>query len=117
MKTSAQSSTVLQAIKSINKEYGYSISLNRNDQTGKWFNFTIASPSKVPGARVSWSGRNLAKASWHAHGYLFDAIFAIEPDAIIQALGNKITKDFGNWQDVQIGSMMSPCYMSECSIH
>jgi hypothetical protein len=117
MKTNATRQTVIEAIEAINNEHDYSIGLNRNDQTGKWFNFTIASPSKVPGARVSGSGRNLAKASWHAHGYLFDAIFAIEPDAIIQALGNKITKNAGNWQDVQIGSLYNPIYMSECSIH
>jgi hypothetical protein len=116
MKTNVNDFVVKRAIDEVNAKYGYSIKLNRADYSGKWFNFTIDSPSKVPGARTSSSGRNLAKASWHAHGYLFDEIFAIDSTAVIYSNGAKITKDSGNWIDKNIGSMYQPCYFSETSI-
>jgi len=104
MKTTATRQTVIQAIDNVNKEQDYQIELNRDDKTGKWYNFTLKSKSGIPGARMSSTGRNLPCASWHAHGYVFDAIFEIEPDAIIVSLGEKITKDKGNWQDKSIGA-------------
>ena len=117
MKTTAKRSTVLDAIKSVNEKHGYEIILNRDDQNGKYFNFTIRSKhSGVPGSRLSWSGRKLVYASWHAHGYLFDEIFHTEPEAVIYSAGEKITKYFGNWQDRNIGSIIQPCYFSETSI-
>lgn len=116
MKTTASHQTVSTAIETVNKEQGYQIEFNRNDQSGKWFNFTLKSKSGIPGARTSHSGRNLACASWHAHGYVFDEIFKLDPNAVIVSVGEKITKDFGNWQDRNIGSMMNPCYFSETSI-
>jgi hypothetical protein len=63
MKTNASHLTVVSAIETVNKEQGYQIELNRNDQSGKWFNFTLKSKSGIPGARTSHSGRNLACAS------------------------------------------------------
>jgi hypothetical protein len=116
MKTNAKRSTVLQAIENVNQQKGYQIKLNRDEQKGKWFNFTLKTDSKIPGARTSWTGRNMPKASWHAHGYIFDAIFEIEPQAIIYSGGDKITKDSGNWNDRNIGSIMYPCYFSKTSI-
>jgi hypothetical protein len=116
MKTNVSKEIVLQAIENVNKKQGYQIELNRADYTGKWFNFTIKTKSKIPGARLSFSGRNLPKCSWHAHGYLFDAIFTLNPSAIIYSFGKKITIDDGNWQDIKIGSMMNPKYFSETSI-
>jgi hypothetical protein len=116
MKTNATRETVVKAIENVNKKQGYQIELNRNDQTGKWFNFTLKSKSGVSGSRYSGSGRKLACASWHAHGYVFDAIFEIEPKAVILSLGEKITIDGGNWQDKNVGSMVAPCYFSQTSI-
>jgi hypothetical protein len=116
MKTNVSKETVLQAIENVNKEKGYSIRLNRADYKGKWFNFTIDSPSKIPGARISTMGRNLAKASYHAHGYLFDKIFKLDPNAVIYSLGKKITIENGNWEDTQIGNIYNPMYFSETSI-
>lgn len=116
MKTTAQRETVIKAIDNVNKEHGYKIYLNRDEIQGKWYHFTLKSDSGIPGARTSWSGRNLACASWHAHGYIFDEIFKIDPEAVIWSIGEKITKDFGNWQDKNIGSMVQPCYFSETSI-
>jgi hypothetical protein len=70
----------------------------------------------VKGSCVSTSGRKLACASWHAHGYIFDEIFKLEPNAMIYSLGQKIDKYEGNWKDRQIGSMSNPKYYSETSI-
>ena len=124
MKTTVQRDIVIEAINNVNTERGYALRLNRDDQTGKWYNFTFATDSKIAGARVSWSGRNMAKASWHAHGYIFDEILRIAPneDAVIVSLGKKIYTDhetgdtIGNWEDSQIGSIMQPMYYSETSI-
>jgi hypothetical protein len=113
MKTTAKRKTVEKAIEIVNKREGYQIELNRNDQNGKWFNFTLKSRSGIPGARYSTSGRNLPCASWHAHGYIFDEIFNIEPEAIIISLGEKITNESGNWQDKSIGAGV---YYSQTSI-
>ena len=117
MRTTATRNTVLTALENVNKERGYELELNRSDAKGKYFNFTLKTASKIPGARTSGSGRNLAKASWHAHGYLFDEIFKLNEEAVIYSNGGKITIYSGNWQDKNIGSIMCPCYYSETSIH
>lgn len=119
MKTTAKETTVKQAMANVNSEHGYKLEFNRFDITGTrkpYVNFTLKTASKIPGARVSWSGRNLPCASWHAHGYLFDEIFKMEPDAVIYSGGAKMDAERGNWQDRNIGSMMQPCYFSETSI-
>jgi hypothetical protein len=117
MKTTANLNTVQKALETVNKKHGYKIIFNRCDQSGKWLNFTIRSEkSNIPGARVSHSGKNLTSASWHAHGFLFDEIFKLDPDAIIQSAGAKITKEHGNWIDKNIGSINAPCYFSDTSI-
>lgn len=103
MKTTASNITLIASLNNVNKEHGYQLSFDRFDKTGRYYNFTLKTPSKVSGARTSASGRNLAKASWYAHGYLFDEIFKIEPEAIIWSNGKKITKNEGNWVDSPIG--------------
>ena len=115
MKTTAKRMTVLNAIDTVNMERGYSLELNRSDYSGKWFNFTLKTKSGISGARTAASGRNLASASWHAHGYVFDKIFQMEPDAVIWSAGKKLTKGF-RWEDFPIGSLMNPVYMSQTSI-
>lgn len=116
MKTNVSKEIVLQAIANVNTKQGYQIEFNRADYTGKWFNFTIKSKSKIPGSRTSHSGRNLAAASWHAHGYLFDEIFNLQSNAVIYSCGEKITINGGNWQDKNIGSQMNPLMFSQTSI-
>lgn len=117
MKTNASREIVEKAIALVNKEHNYKIALNRADQTGKWFNFTLKSPSGIPGARLSSTGRKLACASWHAHGYVIDNIFDLNGiGTIIYTLRNKLTSKSDNWQDIQIGSGMNPCYFSNTSI-
>ena len=107
-----------EALRNVNKEYGYDLIWNREPEwQGNFLVFTIRSrTSKIPGAKTSWSGRASISASWHSHGYLFDAIFEICPDAIIKSLTKTITIDGGNWQDYNVGSMMQPQYASEQSI-
>ncbi|MBU2061741.1 MAG: hypothetical protein KKH44_07840 [Bacteroidetes bacterium] len=56
MKTNVKRELVLKAIETVNEREGYSIELNRDDQKGKWFNFTLKSKSGIPGARTSTSG-------------------------------------------------------------
>lgn len=116
MKTNATRFEVLTALETVNKTYGYSLSFDTDVYKGKYFHFTLKTPSKVPGSRTSHSGRNLPKASWHAHGYLFDELFKINPFAIVWSAGNKITAESGNWQDQNIGSRMSPIMYSQTSI-
>lgn len=118
MKTSATIEQLSQALKLTNETHGYQLSFNRIEQFSKnRVIFTLKSPSKVKGARVSHSGRNLPKASWHAHGNFFDLLFIVNPSAIVYTHGTKkITKDSGNWEDIQIGSRMNPLMMSETSI-
>lgn len=117
MKTNAKVSTLYSAIQTVNNRHGYDLIFNRYDINGKYVHFTIRSrKSGISGARTSHSGRNLPSASWHAHGFLFEEIFRIEPTAVIWSLGQKITADSGNWIDRNVGSMMCPCYFSELSI-
>lgn len=117
MRTTAQRSTVLQAVDNVNKKHGYKIILNRDEIKGKYFHFTIKSEkSGISGSRTSHSGRKLISASWHAHGYLFDEIFKIDKKAVIHSLEMKIDISQGNWQDRNIGSNFHPMYFSETSI-
>ena len=112
-----------QALQDVNDQYGYQIEF-KSEPTykGHWIHFTLKSPSKVPGARVSHSGRNLPCASWHAHGFLFDEILAIRPDAIIKTFSLDIYRDdmtgetINNWVDWNCGSMYAPCMLSSTSI-
>lgn len=115
MKTTASIQTVLTAIKLVNEEQGYQIETNRLDKSGKYTNFTLKSKSGIPGARTSHSGRNLACASWHAHGYVMDKIFELEPECYIDSMGSRLFKGF-QWEDKNIGSIISPMYFSETSI-
>ena len=58
--------------------------------------------------------RNLSYACWHVHGEFFDALFSINPEAIIYSRGEKITIEEGNWIDFNVGSLMYPVDASEC---
>lgn len=116
MKTKVTRTTIIEAIEKVNREHGYKIELNRDEQTGKWFNFTLKTKSGISGARTSHSGRNLPSASWHAHGYIFDEIWAIDPSCVIYSNGVKMSGPRDNWQDKNIGSVYCPKMFSETSI-
>lgn len=111
------------ALTRVNLEHNYKLIFNREpEKVGNFYHFTIRSEkSGIPGARYSHSGRKLVSASWHAHGYLFDAILAIRPDAIIKSWNAEIyvNRDglvVGNWQDWDAGSYFAPAKMSSLSI-
>jgi hypothetical protein len=118
MKTTAKETTVRDAIGMVNLEHGYKIIFNQWSQRGKWFNFTIRSEhSGISGSRYgSDMNRRLISASWHAHGYIIDTIFELEPDSILISMGKKFTADTWYWEDRNIGSRSQPCYFSETSI-
>jgi hypothetical protein len=117
MKTTATIDQLRETLKITNEKHGYKLEFNRLEQsTRNRVLFTLKSPSKIKGARISHSGRNLPKASWHAHGNFFDELFIINPQAVVFSLDKKITVNEGNWSDYNIGSHFKPMMASETSI-
>lgn len=109
------------ALAIVNAKYAGNIRFKRLEQNGRGVNFTLTvNSSREPGHRrgfASFDGKppkRLASACWHAHGDFFDALFAVNPNAVIRSQGDKIiTKEKGNWQDWNIGSEYRPLYFSE----
>lgn len=103
------------ALRATNKKFANNVEFNRFDATGKNFNFTLkVKSSKGKGARRGFQGRRLINACWHVHGTFFEELFKIQPQAIVVSSGvGKITKDEGNWQDRNIGSIMQPMMFSD----
>lgn len=117
MLTNATFSQLNEALRHLNKRYSGNISFNNlTQETKNRVRFTLKAKSGEPGSRLSTSGRRLPKASWHAHGYFFDALFALDPNIWVKSRGHKITKDAGNWEDFNVGSIMFPSPMSAGSI-
>ena len=105
------------ALAKVNEKYDNNIIFNRLDPQG----FTLkVKDSKKAGHRLHLSynldglhsQRRGISACWHVHGDFFDALFAVNPFAIIHSMGNKITIENGNWEDKNIGSQMFPQYHS-----
>ncbi|MFA6201462.1 MAG: hypothetical protein WC679_13760 [Bacteroidales bacterium] len=104
------------ALAVINKKYNNNIQFNRHPEylSKNSIRFTLkVIDSKKDGARTGFTGRRLINACWHVHGNLFDALFEINPQAVVISRGKKITIDGGNWEDGNIGSMIKPLYFSE----
>jgi len=113
------------ALEIVNEKYQGNVKWNRFDKNGNGFNFTLkVKDFKAPGHRLHiryddpfktciQKTHRSSHACWHVHGDFFDALFSINPNAVIYSNGNKITKDEGNWQDRNIGSQMFPVYYSE----
>jgi hypothetical protein len=115
---------LLKALESINKDYENNIVFKTLSPKGKHFTFTLTVKStKGPGTRKGFSPTSTGKekrvsaACWHVHGNFFDSLLSINPQAVVVSnwSGGKtvITKDGGNWQDVNIGSIMRPLMFSE----
>lgn len=105
-----------QALKEINRRFDNNIDFNRFDRQG----FTLkVKDSKKAGHKLGYcttkagNHRRLINACWHVHGYFFDALFSIRPDAVIYSRGKRITKHYGNWKDSNIGSIAEPMAFSE----
>ena len=111
------------ALEEVSKKYGGNVQWNRSpeqkDKRGMSWQFTLrVRNSRGPGAAISSSGRHSTSACWHVHGDFFDELFNINPRAIVDARGRRITKDYGNWEDFIIGSVMQPMMASEaCGGH
>ncbi len=74
--------------------------------------------SKGPGHKLSqraWKDkqRRLVAACWHVHGDYFDCLFDINPKVEIRTGGFIYKSKRDNWEDIQVGSMMFPAYMSD----
>ena len=105
-----------EALKAVNELYNDNIMFKRLD--GKIFTLRVKD-SKGAGARRGYnftkSGerRRLISACWHVHGDFFEALFKVNPRAVVHAGRRKITAEGGNWQDWNIGSLITPLYHSE----
>jgi len=117
MKAYTNADTLKKALDVINAKYQDNVEFERFDANCKSVDFTLrVRSSKEPGARRGHSGRRMAKACWHVHGDLFDAILKLDNKARIISRGGPgavITSAGGNWQDCNIGSQMQPLYFSE----
>jgi hypothetical protein len=85
----------------------------KNKLNTRWSFRLKVKDSKGKGARRGFSGRRMISACWHVHGEFFDAIFKENPNAEIVSRGKSITKDYGNWIDSNVGSLMDTLYFSE----
>lgn len=102
------------ALEQTNTKFEDNIIFNRFDQTGKNFAVTLkVKSSSCSGARIGFSGKKMAIACWHVYGTFFDEIFKVCPNAVVISMGEKITAEYGNWQDKQVGSIVDPRLYSE----
>jgi len=105
----------------VNQRFNNNVIWNRFDINGKNLNITLrVVSSKGRGHSIGYgyllSGhkpKRLISACWHVHGYFFEALLKIAPDAVIISRGRRIDQYGGNWEDWDAGSMMYPQYMSE----
>lgn len=117
----ASKSEIIDALQKVNEAHGYQLIFNRgpeplNQKRTRWRVTIRSKHSKIPGARIAPSGRNLIAASWHAHGYFFDRLIQKNPFVSIQTGRMTIDSSGGNWQNFNTGSQMRPVFMSETSI-
>jgi hypothetical protein len=112
------------ALAVVNARYAGNIKFKTLEPKGRRISFTLTVVSSTigtgkakvtaPGVSIGPNGRRIAAACWHCHGDFFDALFRVCPDAVVMSMGKVITKDGGNWQDWNKGSMMYPKLASEC---
>lgn len=105
------------ALKAVNRKFKGNIAFETYTPKGTGFDFTLRTlDSKAPGSRRGFTGRRMAKACWHAHGYFFEALIKAAPNAVIISRGGpgaRIDRNGGNWQDSNIGSQAQPLMFSE----
>lgn len=113
------------ALEIINVKYQGNVETNYGFScVGRQYQFTLrVKDSHKPGARIgqctytSSRGlqyrKHLVNACWHVHGDFFDALFSVNPQAVISASGRSVSVDDGNWVDRNIGSMMEPLMYSQ----
>lgn len=115
MNTNANKFELEDALIAVNKLFEDNIIFKRIEQKSKnRIQFTLRTKkSREKGSRISYSGRHIPMACWHSHGFFFDALFTINENIWVSSRGKKITKDEGNWIDVQVGSTMKPVMFSK----
>lgn len=110
------------ALAKVNKTFKGNVAFETFEPGRSSVKFTLRTlDSTKPGSRRGQTGRRMAKACWHVHGKLFEALLAINPEAVIISRGGPgavIDRNGGNWQDANIGSVLQPLMMSEaCDCH
>lgn len=115
MKTTANISELETALAAVNKMYkGNVVLLDPHCVSKNRIQFRLSvNNSSDTGSRIGHSGRRVKAACWHVHGHFFDELFKINPECFVLAQSKRITKEEGNWQDWNIGSIMNPMYFSE----
>lgn len=106
------------ALAEVSKRYGGNIIWNREPEAlnpaGTRFAFTLRTKGYENGGyRRTHSGKKNPSACWHVHGYFFEALLAIQPDAVIRTGLAVIDRNGGNWQDRNIGSLFQPLLFSD----
>lgn len=105
------------ALEEVNKRYDNNIIWNNFqslNKKGTRFRVTLrVRDSKGKGARRGISGRRLVSACWHVHGHFFEELFKLNPDVIIHTRGRIIEFPSSIWIDIDVGSLISPVFMSE----
>jgi hypothetical protein len=112
-----------QALKAINERFDGNIAFNRFDVGTKTINATLRVISSKSGSKgrklnqswlISKKGfKSGSSACWHVHGYFFESLLKIAPNAEITTQYGRIDKSGGNWVDHQKGSLMEPIMYSE----
>lgn len=107
------------ALAKVNKQFKGNLDFEHLEPTKRGADFRLrVKDSHGKGAKLGFSGKHTVAACWHAHGHFFEALLAVEPNAVIVSRGGpgvKITRQGGNWQDCNIGSQVQPMmYSSAC---
>ena len=108
-------SELVEAMERVNINYHNQVIWNcPPTHTPHGIKFTLkVTHNKAVGHGISQSGRQMATACWHVHGNFFDRLFDVNPNAVIFSRGLKITKEYGNWGDYNVGSQMNPQFASQ----
>jgi len=103
------------ALEITNRKFENNITWNRFEKIGRnRYRVTLrVKDSRKAGHRIGYTGRRLINACWHVHGTFFDALLSVNPEAEIIALNRVINKEGGNWEDIQVGSVLCPRWLSE----
>ena len=108
-------SIIQTAIDKTSLQFDNNIEANRFDHVENHYEVTIkCKSSRGKGAKLSPLGRHLTSCCWHVWGTFFDELFKLNPDIVIIAQGNRITKDYGNWIDRDVGQGRMESEMCEC---
>lgn len=101
------------ALAIINKKYLKNIRFYEIEQRGKNIKFRLkTNSSTLPGGAKSYSGHRTGSGCWHVHGDFFEALLKINPEAIIVTKISTISKNGGNWINVNDASDACDCEFS-----